>query len=120
MKKVGRTLKSCAAVAGMLWLCLALLTIGAMMVGNMFFDAGQRNIHNANIALIWNDTDTAIAEMRRASNNGLAGHRIAVGVYTSGQILLPFMWNTFGELRADTFVEMDNIREALNTTLALQ
>ena len=120
MKKISQVLKLSAIVIGTLWLCLTLLTISAMMVGNEFFSSGRSHVHSANIALIWDDQDTAIVELRKAANDGLIGNRIAVGVYTSGQILLPFMWNEFAELRANAFTEIDKINKDLNTILLVK
>jgi len=120
MKKVGQVLKSTLTAIGAIWLCLALLTMMAMMVGNMYFSSGQSHVRSANMKLVLADRDGAIVELRKAANDGLVGHRIAVGVYSMGQVLLPVKWNEFAQLRMNTLVEIDKIKEDLRTTLAVK
>lgn len=113
MNKAKMFFSSTLMVVVSLWLCLLMLTMPAMMLGSAFFTSGRSHAHNAEIAMMWGDKDVAVEELEKSAKDGLVGHHIAVGVYTAGQILLPFMWDDFKELRTNSFEDIANLKNDL-------
>lgn len=113
MKKAKTFFSSALMVVVSLWLCLLMLMMPAMMLGNVFFTSGISHARIAETAMIWGEKDVAVEELEKSARDGLVGHHIAVGVYTAGQILLPFMWDEFKELRTNTFEEINNLKNDL-------
>jgi hypothetical protein len=118
MEKVGLILKRSILTIGVVWLCLVVMTFLAMVVGNMFFDSGTSHALDATFSFSMGNREEAVVELQKATIDGLTGNRIAVGVYTAAQILLPFKWNDFAALRAKTLAYISEEHEIYTTTLA--
>ena len=118
MKKAKRILTTSVTLLIVIWVTLGIMAFTTIKIGNQFFNSGKLHVYSAELAMNFGYRDEALSELRKAAEDAITGHRTAVVAYSIGQILVPWKWNDFSQLRVRSITEIEKVKNDLNTTLA--